>query len=240
MSSITDTQNVSLHQAPNARGPALVSERSADLYDVWQKIFQHAVQQGELDPHGAGTDDAGSGERARVRGEVREDRGAMLSSMQHARGAASAVIVAAAVPAALTLAPAEARSMQVTIETIAETPTYASTPACVAPPGNSLARREPSSSEATTLRPPRVPESFAQQRERAASSATVVVSPHSVAVVTRDSELSDAEALRDAFETAARLAGQRSALRSLTLNGRIVYEAPPPPHPVRAPLAFEC
>jgi hypothetical protein len=58
----------------------------------------------------------------------------------------------------------------------------------------------------------------------AQESVTVTVEGEKVAIVVRDTDLTDREALHCGFETARRITGQRQGLHSLVLNGRIVYE----------------
>jgi hypothetical protein len=62
----------------------------------------------------------------------------------------------------------------------------------------------------------------------AAESVNVLLSGASVAVVVRDATLSEARALRAAFETVHELTGKRSALEQLVLNGRTLYRQPAP------------
>lgn len=56
-----------------------------------------------------------------------------------------------------------------------------------------------------------------------AESVRVFVRVNAVAVVVRNSELPDEDALQCAFEAARELTGERAALRVLTLNGRTLY-----------------
>jgi hypothetical protein len=75
-------------------------------------------------------------------------------------------------------------------------------------------------------------------------SVSVLVHAGTVAIVVRDPAVSAQEALHCAFETAAELTGRRRALRSVTLNGRTLYQqqkdlarsAPTSP----STLAFAC
>jgi hypothetical protein len=55
-------------------------------------------------------------------------------------------------------------------------------------------------------------------------SAQVFVHAAGVAIVVRNSALSDGDAVNSAFETARELTGRRSALVHLTLNGRALYQ----------------
>jgi hypothetical protein len=65
-----------------------------------------------------------------------------------------------------------------------------------------------------------------QQEEFACSpseAVSVFASGEAVRIVVRDACLSAEEALRTAFATAGELAGRRSALQHLTLNGQVLY-----------------
>jgi hypothetical protein len=78
----------------------------------------------------------------------------------------------------------------------------------------------------------------------AAESLHVFVQEGTVAIVVRDARISEQGALHCAFETARALTGQRAALRQLTLNGRALYQQPPPASTDRAlqaaTLVFAC
>jgi hypothetical protein len=57
-----------------------------------------------------------------------------------------------------------------------------------------------------------------------ADSIHVFVRDAAVAIVVRDAEISQQQALHCAFETARKLTGQRAALQQLVLNGRTLYQ----------------
>jgi hypothetical protein len=72
-------------------------------------------------------------------------------------------------------------------------------------------------------------------------AVNVFVRPRAVAIAVRNATLTDDEALRCAFETASALAGERAALRELTLNGRTVYRQSSLPDSAASPtLVFAC
>ncbi|MET0534968.1 MAG: hypothetical protein ABW171_12145 [Steroidobacter sp.] len=62
-----------------------------------------------------------------------------------------------------------------------------------------------------------------------------------VTIVLRDASIEEDVALHGAFETARELAGQRSALHELTVNGRTLYRRSEPgvSHPSPT-IAFSC
>jgi hypothetical protein len=53
---------------------------------------------------------------------------------------------------------------------------------------------------------------------------SIILEGAQVSIIVRNGELSEAEALRTAFETARELTGRSSSLQQLTLNGRVLYE----------------
>jgi len=63
----------------------------------------------------------------------------------------------------------------------------------------------------------------AAEQAHGTESVRVFLDGATVSIVVRNATLSPQAALRDAFETARELAGERAALQELTLNGRTLY-----------------
>lgn len=57
-------------------------------------------------------------------------------------------------------------------------------------------------------------------------AVVVAVNDQAVRITVRDGRLADNDALTSGFETAQRLTGRRSALHSLVVNGRTLYQSP--------------
>jgi hypothetical protein len=209
--------------------------RAQDLYAVWSAIFENARP--------AGFEPSRPGQKLQSPGDARAEgvafdgtqsanatgidvrRVTTLDSLQRPgeHVTASMPIQRTSVPAeqaaaADARAPAPAPAANVAA---AEVPT-ANVAAAEAPPANVGAAeaaadlavhvqyiRTPSAQPASPLQP---------------EALSIILAGASVSIVVRDAALTDADALRTAFEAARELTGRSASLQQLTLNGRVLYQ----------------
>jgi hypothetical protein len=202
--------------------------RGRDLYATWREIFDHAKPTAWAPPH----PDPEPGR------EIQEARALEMPSRPTWNGASRPTPPGPSAPVT---------SADDAVRRTASAPKPASASVSSFPDASPTAphvacdlRGEPARN--VTVRVHYVPPAGADaQVDRSSEVVSVMLLGNQVSIVVRDTGLNEAEALRAAFQTARELTGRPSALRQLTLNGRVLYNHAGPAHAIcGGAVLFSC